>query len=115
MSVVRIRRSGGKIVQWCDIYVGRSCSMGGWNLPTSKWANPFTVKQYGLPEALIKYEQYVRSNLSLWNSLEELDGKVLGCWCLNDIVSKERINEDKKIEVCHAQVLLRLLEEKKSK
>ena len=107
MSVVRVRRQGGKVVQWCDIYVGRKCTMGGWDIQKdSKWANPYTIKQYG-SEALIKYEQYVRKAPELWDTIEELDGKILGCWCTFD----DRSNKTKS-EICHAQVLLRLLEEK---
>src|SRR5581483_1711025 len=100
MSVVRIRRSGGKIVQDCTIYIGRKYTMGGWNLSQSRWANPFTVKEYGLDTALSKYEQYIRDTPDLWNSLEELDGQTLGCWC-DPIKGKK--------EYCHGQVLLRLL------
>lgn len=38
--VVRLRRQNGVVVQDCDLYVGRECTMGGWNLPRSKWAGP---------------------------------------------------------------------------
>ena len=99
MSVVRIRRSGGKIVQDSDCYIGRRCTMGGWNLPQSKWANPYTVKEYGREEALRKYEEYVRNTPELWNKLEELDSKVLGCFC--------------SPQPCHGDILLKLLKEKK--
>lgn len=44
-SVVRLRRQGGKIVQGADVYIGRRLTMGGWNLPQSKWANPFPIGQ----------------------------------------------------------------------
>lgn len=46
-NVVRIRRSGGRIVQSHDIYIGRACYQGGWELPRSKWHNPFPISKYG--------------------------------------------------------------------
>ena len=101
MSVVRIRRQGGKVVQDCDLYIGRLCTQGGWNLPASKWANPFTVKAYGREEALQKYEQHVRETPDLWNALEELEGKILGDWC--------------KPDPCHGDILIKLLNEKRNK
>jgi len=29
------------------LYIGRAMYMRGWKLPKSKWANPFSVNQYG--------------------------------------------------------------------
>jgi hypothetical protein len=40
-EVVKLRRSGGQLVQGCDVYIGRAINQGGWNLPCSKWHNPF--------------------------------------------------------------------------
>ncbi len=101
MSVVRIQRKGGVVVQDCDIYIGRRCTMGGWNLAQSKWHNPFVVPKNAtdeqLTEILTKYSQYVRSSSELWNALPELRGRVLGCWC--------------KPKRCHGDVLLSLLAE----
>jgi hypothetical protein len=42
-TVVHMKRAGGKVVQDCDVYIGRRMTMGGWNLPQSKWHNPFTI------------------------------------------------------------------------
>lgn len=95
--VVKIRRSQGKIIQDCDIYIGRRINMGGWNLPDSKWRNPFSVKEYGREKALIKYEKYLHKS-GLINDIEELRGKVLGCWC--------------HPEPCHGHILVRLLNER---
>ena len=36
-SVVRIRRHKGKIVQDCDVYIGRNMYMGGWQLILSDY------------------------------------------------------------------------------
>jgi len=96
--VVRIRRSQGVVAQGCDVYIGRACSRGGWELPQSKWHNPYSVKAAGSAEqACILYEQYIR-NSQLMDQLGELEGKVLGCWC--------------KPGPCHGDVLLKLLEER---
>ena len=53
--VVHLRREKGKVVQDCDIYIGRACNMGGWRLPQSKWSNPYSVKQHGRDGALNRY------------------------------------------------------------
>lgn len=58
-SVVRIREQNGKIVQACDVYIGRECCMGGWELKRSIFCNPFTVKKYGLETCLKLYEEHV--------------------------------------------------------
>jgi hypothetical protein len=97
-SVVRIRRKGGKVVVGCDVYIGRAMTMGGWKLTASKWANPYKVVAGDRAAACAQYEAYVRASPDLMASLDELDGKVLGCWC--------------KPEMCHGDVLLRLLGER---
>lgn len=82
-TVVRLRRTGGKVVQGCDVYIGRKLNMGGWNLPASKWANPFTVKECGsVAKAVAKYRDYLSSRPDLLSALTELEGKTLGCWCV---------------------------------
>lgn len=96
-KVVRIKRSGGIIVQDCDIYIGRRITMGGWNLPESKWKNPYDVKTYGRDKCLELYEEYIKNNKELMSKLGELRGKTLGCWC--------------KPERCHGDILVKLVEE----
>jgi hypothetical protein len=81
-TVVHLRRSKGKIVQDCDVYIGRACNMGGWRLSQSKWYNPYSIKQYGRDGCLDRYKTYIESNENnLLNDLHELAGKRLGCWC----------------------------------
>lgn len=57
-----------------DVYIGRG----------SVWGNPFTVEQYGRDGCIEKYEQYIRDKLrlnpELWQELQKLEGKVLGCF-----------------------------------
>lgn len=93
--VVRLRRAKGKIVQNCDVYIGRKVCMGGWDLPNSKWANPFTVKDCGSVErAVAKFRDYISTRVDLLAELKELEGKTLGCWC--------------KPGPCHGDVLVEL-------
>ena len=33
-----------KIVQNCDMYIGRACFRDGWQLKSSRWKNPFSLK-----------------------------------------------------------------------
>lgn len=63
-----------------DVYIGRG----------SKWGNPFThlksktlatYKVETREEAIYEYENWVKTQPELMNSLHELKGKVLGCFC----------------------------------
>lgn len=75
-----------------DLYIGRG----------SKWGNPYSHKQNtkaeyvvsSREEAINKYREYVLSNPDLLNSLHELQGKTLGCFC--------------KPKPCHGDVLIEL-------
>ena len=97
-KVVRLLRKGGKIVQDCDVYIGRSVKRGGWNLDASIWANPFKRKpDVPIGSTLAAYEKYVRSSTVLMNEIPSLIGKTLGCWC--------------KPNPCHGDVLVKLVNE----
>ncbi len=82
-----------------DIYIGRG----------SKWGCPYTIIKDrptlaseivdSKEEALSKYKEYVLTSPELMESLDELEGKVLGCFC--------------KPEKCHGDILLELLTKKK--
>jgi hypothetical protein len=84
-----------------DVYIGRG----------SKWGCPFTIikdrptlaKEIvdSKEEALSKYKEYVLATPELIDNLDELEGKVLGCYC--------------KPEKCHGDVLLELITQKKLK
>lgn len=77
-----------------DIYIGRG----------SKWGNPYSHKKETSAkfivktreEAIKKYEKYLLSNKKLFNSLHELKGKRLGCWC--------------KPKSCHGDILKKYVE-----
>jgi len=98
--VVRLKRKAGKVVQGCDVYIGRACFRGGWELKKSKWANPFSARSCGGNEvACSKYEKYILGREDLLNDLHEFIGKTLGCWC--------------KPNACHGDVLVKLINSKK--
>src|SRR5690554_2738296 len=68
-----------------DVYIGRG----------SKWGNPFIIGKHGSREEVIElYRQYVLGNPELRNSIPELKGKVLGCFC--------------KPAPCHGDILAKL-------
>ena len=86
-----------------DIYIGRG--------KDSKWGNPYihikdktTLAEFIVDtreEAIAKYREYILSKPELLNSLHELEGKILGCFC--------------KPQSCHGDILLELLSQKKLK
>jgi len=83
------------------LYIGRNMSHYIPGAVGSIWANKFSIKKYGREQCIELYEEYIRNTLELYDRLEELEGKELGCWC--------------KPEGCHGDVLIKLLEEQKSK
>jgi hypothetical protein len=90
-----------------DVYIGRTPQ--GWN----KWANPYTHKDLDKTkaefqvstrkEAIESFEKYLHSS-GLINDIEELRGKVLGCWCC-----KKPADGSEKNFLCHGQVIAKYL------
>ena len=82
------------------VYVGRQYSKGKYQLPGSKWGNPFRVGPDGnLEQVLDKYEGWARTQMAKNpNWLDPLINKDLVDWC-----------EPGK---CHADVLKKLIKEK---
>ncbi len=71
------------------LYIGRG----------SKWGNPFVIGTDGTREEVIAaYRQYLLSSPELMDSLHELDGQILGCFC--------------KPAACHGDVLVDLFVKK---
>jgi hypothetical protein len=65
------------------VYVGRP----------SKWGNPYQSGVHGTRDEVIRlYENYLLTSNDLLDSLEELTGKDLVCWC--------------KPKACHGDILL---------
>lgn len=55
-----------------DVYIGRP----------SKWGNKFTIGPDGTrAEVIQKYREWIMTQPELLNSLHELKGKKLGCYC----------------------------------
>lgn len=106
-TVVKIQRMNNQIIQDCDLYIGRQCFRGGWELNKSKWANPFSLNKHDLKTSLDKYRNHIIQNEKLMNSLIELSGKRLGCWCHNR--SKFDDHEEDK---CHGDILVKLFMDK---
>ncbi len=105
MSVINVRvanlRKMGytSLEEWLEnpdhVYIGRVCRyVKGAN--DSKWKNPYPLSRYSREESLKLYEKWVIKNL--WDHLDQLEGKTLGCWC--------------KPESCHGDVLVKLLKQK---
>lgn len=69
------------------IYAGRRMTMGGWNLPASPYANPYTVKASGSAERAVElYSSYLTFNHWLVEqAAREAEDRgpdaCFGCWC----------------------------------
>ena len=87
------------------IYIGRNMSFYIPGTTGSKWQNPFTVKKYGLEKSLELYRKWIITGVNpingkirkegpLINDIDEIKGKILGCWC--------------KPNACHGDILAEL-------
>ena len=71
-----------------DIYIGRG----------SKWGNPYRIGDNGdRGDVIEQYRKWIQTQPDLLDSLEELRGKRLGCFC--------------KPKACHGDILIELLGE----
>lgn len=105
MSVINIkvdnlRKMGyNSLSEWLKnpdhIYIGRNMAFYVPGANKSKWCNPYNVEKYGRENCLHMYEKYILDNPDLLNSIEELRGKTLGCWC--------------KPDSCHGDILIDIL------
>lgn len=82
------------------VYIGRDMSFYVKGTKCSKWCNPFNSKKLGLQKCLELFSEYIKNNKELLSQLDELDGKVLGCWCRID---------NRKETVCHGDILVELI------
>lgn len=104
-----LNNSGYKdLVEWLKnpdhLYIGRDMTRFVPGAVGSKWQNPFKSKQIGRENSVKKYREHiltdktVQSNgKTLFESLHELKGKSLGCWC--------------HPERCHGHILRELVEQ----
>lgn len=73
-----------------NVYIGREAK----KLTGSKWGNPHLMRNgVSREETVSRYEEHLNENVDLANSVHELYGKTLGCWC-----SPQR---------CHGEILHR--------
>lgn len=71
------------------VYIGRG----------SKWGNPFRIGPDGSRDGVIqKYRDYIQARPDLLNSLDELKGKALVCFC--------------KPKPCHGDILAELVKQR---
>lgn len=67
----------------------------------SKWANPYTLKNYSINDCIALYRKYImqkiRENPKEYD-IDELRGKTLGCWC------------DSRCQ-CHVDVLISIIDQ----
>lgn len=92
-KVVNIKDNPAIIHHPDFVYIGRYNKYYG--LTRSKWANSYSVGVDGTrEEVILKYLENMPSELIA--CLDELKGKILGCWC--------------KPEACHGDSLVRLVE-----
>jgi hypothetical protein len=55
-----------------QVYIGRP----------SKWGNPFSIGKDGTREEVIqKYREWIVTQPELMDSVHELKGKTIACWC----------------------------------
>ncbi len=87
----------------CDIYVGNPFVATG-SAVDSRYAMTF------VGDPIAAYEERVRATPVLMAALWELRGKTLGCWC----VRAEDPQPMAGMERCHAEVLVRLVEEQEA-
>jgi len=86
-----------------DVYIARP----------SKWSNPYTHKDLdktqakfkvdSRKEAIERYETHLNES-GLIKEIEELRGKILGCWCCN-----KPADGSEKNFLCHGQVIAKYL------
>lgn len=85
------------IHQWlkdpAHLYIGRA--NGRMGLKNSKWHNKYKLINT-IDDCLKLFEEYARENL--YDNLEELNSKIIGCWC--------------KPNRCHGDILIKLFKEK---
>jgi hypothetical protein len=78
-----------------DVYIGRGADPKTGEV--GKWGNPFFIGRDGTRKEVIqKYKEWIVNQPELMNSISELKGKRLGCWCGN--------------KLCHGDVLAELVD-----
>lgn len=91
METKRVSIKSGKPY---DVYIGRPSKWGNiYSSKSSKYAKYLTKNR---KESIEKYREYILNNQELLNSLDELRGKTIACWCDEN-------------QSCHGDILIKLL------
>ena len=65
-----------------NVYVGRESENDALKNEECKWGNPFRLQEYKSREKVVElYRAHVLKNEEMLAGIEDLHGKVLGCWC----------------------------------
>lgn len=108
IKIKSLRKEGySSLIEWKKksnhIYIGRyNHYVEG--ADKSKWCNPYPLTLYNLETSLNKFKLYLFES-GLIKDIEELEGKILGCWCE---LPNDEIKEDHCC-YCHGQVLINYL------
>lgn len=122
-KVAYLRPKYANLKEWVNdernLYIGRAgvVFVDGQRFPKQQtvWANPYKIGKDGnVGNVLKKFERHIRDRIAhepeLYD-LETLRNRNLGCWCVPCTVD---VNSS-VAEVCHGQVLMRLMSEKLNK
>lgn len=61
-----------------NVYIGRKTR----HVSASKWGNPYIIDEINNRTKVINlFEDYLLGNTELLDTVNELQGKILGCWC----------------------------------
>jgi len=84
----------GYLGQWNQgkhhLYIGPQVD----DVAASRWDNPFRNGQYELVRGLREYENHITNSPQMMSRLDELEGKILGCFC--------------HPRLCHGDVLIKI-------
>lgn len=121
VKVAKLRPKYDNLFEWMkdpkNAYIGRGgvVFINGTRFPgkSSIWANPFKIGRDGSRAVVIrKCEEHLRNLLKekpeLVNELMDLNGKNLGCWCVDSPTNE---CDDPEQIVCHGQLLIKLMKE----
>ena len=97
-KVTKLRKVKGSLLYPYDVYIGPELKNSNWDLQESMWSNPYQFgKTCKVQERLQCYKREVidKKGLKVSAMLRKLQGKTLGCICLN-------------IRNCHGHLLTKL-------
>jgi hypothetical protein len=92
------------------LYVGRRFKMGDWDVPASRFGNPFkydspdpATNVTSVEDLRVKYRNHIMSDPEKVAQLPNLLGERIACWCIG--------KKEKDGRICHARILADIVEE----